>query len=125
MSRELFTDNSTDAKRFTVDPTKTKLDVLLDKGTALAEAQIDNALRKLGTSESRIQSMTPVEKKTFLKKAISDMTTTRASLALGGINIAQNFVSEPTTVARPWPCFLRIRPRWRRWPRRSPAGKSR
>ena len=38
--------------------------------------------------------MTPVEKKTFLKKAISDETTQRASLALGGINIAQNFVSE-------------------------------
>ena len=94
VSRELFTDNSTDARRFTADPTKTKLDVLLDKGTALAEAQIDNALRKLGTSESRIKSMTPVEKKTFLKKAISDETTRRASLALGGINIAQNFVSE-------------------------------
>ena len=92
LARELYADNSTNARDFAPKPGQSKLDTLIEKGTALAEAQLDDALRKLGTTDGQLKSLSPAEKKTLYKNSLVQTTSTRASLALGGINIQQNFI---------------------------------
>ena len=92
LERDLFTDSSTNAREFAAEPGQSKIQTLIDKGLELAGAKLDDALRKLGTTEAQIKSLSPAEKKTLYKNSILQTTVQHASLALGGINIQQNFI---------------------------------
>lgn len=93
IERELFSDESTDAASFPDDPGKKKIDVLIDKGMQLAEAKLDEALRKLGTSEDKLRNLSLNEKKTLFKDAVRQKVQQATSFSLGGINIQQNFIA--------------------------------
>ena len=92
LEQELFSDTSSNAREFEPDAGQSKISVLFSKGMALAEAKLDDALRKLGTTDAQLKSMSLPEKKTLYRNAVKQVIREHASLALGGINIQQNFI---------------------------------
>jgi len=93
--RESFKNQSTNAKEIEFTNYKqpgfwTKISLLLDKMTAVADKKLDNLLIKLGVSEEELSKMTPKEKKVYFKDKFIKNTIKKAAGSVNGMFIIQS-----------------------------------
>lgn len=95
MSREYFNDDSSNARDFE-DPSKegvSKIQAISEKVQTLAEAQLDQALQKLGVDPSKYASRPKDEKKRLLFDSFIAKAKSATSIQISGVTILQNFIS--------------------------------
>ena len=115
IQQEIFSDTSSNSREFEPESGESKLSVLKNKAIALAGAQLDDALIKLGVSSEKVKSLSAEEKKTLMKDSLIRRVRTVSSLSLGGVSILPRISLQWTPKVMPRSaCFFHIRQKCRR-----------
>ena len=92
---KFFLQTGDNARDFPVDQKgRTDTEALWLKISKYSQARLDKGLRELGIDPTQYDAVAPDQKKKLFEDALANKTIERMSLALGGINVAGNFIHE-------------------------------